>query len=43
MMALRGELLRLGMQLGVDLAVQKDDIFRRTEAAGFAWTSIRRS
>ncbi|RYZ04538.1 MAG: phosphoserine phosphatase SerB [Myxococcales bacterium] len=29
--ALRGELLRLGMQLGVDLAVQKDDIFRRTK------------
>lgn len=28
---LRGELLRLGMQLGVDLAVQKDDIFRRTK------------
>ncbi len=26
---LRGEFLRLGMQLGVDLAVQKDDIFRR--------------
>jgi phosphoserine phosphatase len=31
LMALRGELLRLGMQLGVDLAVQKDDIFRRTK------------
>jgi phosphoserine phosphatase len=31
MMALRGELLRLGMELGVDLAVQKDDIFRRTK------------
>jgi len=31
MMALRGELLLLGMQLGVDLAVQKDDIFRRTK------------
>lgn len=29
--ALRGELLRLGMELGVDLAVQKDDIFRRTK------------
>ncbi|MDF3070837.1 MAG: phosphoserine phosphatase SerB [Polyangiaceae bacterium] len=29
--SLRGELLRLGMQLGVDLAVQKDDIFRRTK------------
>jgi phosphoserine phosphatase len=29
--ALRGELLRAGMQLGVDLAVQKDDIFRRTK------------
>lgn len=26
---LRGDFLRLGMQLGVDLAVQKDDIFRR--------------
>ncbi len=31
LMALRGELLRLGMELGVDLAVQKDDIFRRTK------------
>jgi phosphoserine phosphatase len=29
--SLRGELLRLGMHLGVDLAVQKDDIFRRTK------------
>jgi phosphoserine phosphatase len=28
---LRGELLRLGMKLGVDLAVQKDDIFRRSK------------
>jgi phosphoserine phosphatase len=27
---LRGNLLRLGMEHGVDLAVQKDDIFRRT-------------
>jgi phosphoserine phosphatase len=26
---LRGEFMRLGMHLGVDLAVQKDDIFRR--------------
>lgn len=28
---LRGKLLALGMQLGVDLAVQKDDIFRRNQ------------
>ena len=28
---LRGELLRMGMELGVDLAVQKDDIFRRSK------------
>ena len=28
---LRGNFLRLGMELGVDLAVQKDDIFRRTK------------
>jgi phosphoserine phosphatase len=28
---LRGEFLRMGMELGVDLAVQKDDIFRRTK------------
>jgi phosphoserine phosphatase len=31
MAALRGEFLRMGMELGVDLAVQKDDIFRRTK------------
>jgi len=29
LMDLRGKLLALGMELGVDLAVQKDDIFRR--------------
>lgn len=29
--ALRGEMLRLGMELSVDLAVQKDDIFRRNK------------
>ncbi|HEY2410559.1 MAG TPA: phosphoserine phosphatase SerB [Polyangiaceae bacterium] len=29
--ALRGRLLRLGMELGVDLAVQRDDIFRRSK------------
>jgi len=29
--ALRGDFLRMGMELGVDLAVQKDDIFRRTK------------
>ncbi len=29
--ALRGEFLSMGMELGVDLAVQKDDIFRRTK------------
>ncbi|HEY3499542.1 MAG TPA: phosphoserine phosphatase SerB [Polyangiaceae bacterium] len=28
---LRGKLLALGMQLGVDLAVQKDDIFRKSK------------
>jgi phosphoserine phosphatase len=28
---LRGSLLRLGMELGVDLAVQRDDMFRRTK------------
>jgi len=28
---LRGKFLRMGMELGVDLAVQKDDIFRRTK------------
>ncbi len=28
---LRGRFLRMGMELGVDLAVQKDDIFRRTK------------
>jgi phosphoserine phosphatase len=28
---LRGEFLRMGMELGVDLAVQKDDMFRRTK------------
>jgi phosphoserine phosphatase len=28
---LRGRLLALGMQLGVDLAVQKDDIFRKSK------------
>ena len=28
---LRGNLLKLGQQLGVDLAVQKDDIFRRNK------------
>ena len=28
---LRGSLLRLGMQLGVDLAVQRDDMFRRSK------------
>jgi phosphoserine phosphatase len=28
---LRGQLLALGMQLGVDLAVQKDDIFRKSK------------
>ena len=28
---LRGHLLRLGMQLGVDLAVQRDDMFRRSK------------
>jgi phosphoserine phosphatase len=31
---LRGELLRMGMELGVDLAVQKDDIFRRSKRLG---------
>jgi phosphoserine phosphatase len=31
MATLRGEFLRMGMELGVDLAVQKDDIFRRTK------------
>ncbi|HKY39451.1 MAG TPA: phosphoserine phosphatase SerB [Polyangiaceae bacterium] len=29
--ALRGEFLRMGMELSVDMAVQKDDIFRRTK------------
>ncbi len=29
--SLRGELLNLGRELGVDLAVQKDDIFRRSK------------
>ena len=29
--ALRGHLLRLGMELGVDLAVQRDDMFRRSK------------
>ena|GEM_PF-4239 len=28
---LRGHLLRLGMELGVDLAVQRDDMFRRSK------------
>ena len=28
---LRGQLLRLGMELGVDLAVQRDDMFRRSK------------
>lgn len=28
---LRGTFLRMGMELGVDLAVQKDDMFRRTK------------
>jgi phosphoserine phosphatase len=28
---LRGAFLRMGMELGVDLAVQKDDLFRRTK------------
>ena len=28
---LRGNLLRLGMELGVDLAVQRDDMFRRSK------------
>jgi phosphoserine phosphatase len=28
---LRGAFLRMGMELGVDLAVQKDDMFRRTK------------
>ncbi len=29
--ALRGAFLRMGMEMGVDLAVQKDDMFRRTK------------
>src|SRR6188768_3958015 len=28
---IRGQVLRLGMELGVDLAVQRDDIFRRSK------------
>ncbi|HET7538500.1 MAG TPA: phosphoserine phosphatase SerB [Polyangiaceae bacterium] len=28
---IRGQLLRLGMELGVDLAVQRDDVFRRSK------------
>lgn len=31
MMDLRGAFLRMGMELGVDLAVQKDDVFRRSK------------
>lgn len=31
LVALRGTFLRMGMELGVDLAVQKDDMFRRSK------------
>ena len=31
LLELRGAFLRMGMELGVDLAVQKDDLFRRTK------------